>query len=118
MHTIHFAQVCAQFLIDAMFRAFVDKILILLTQSWQKTIRVEKLANLAIAFFDAQPITKHLRALRNERLEKADAIELFHWITLLGSLSAVHHFTRLGILHQRAHDHTALSVVRDGMHSQ
>src|SRR5947199_10738457 len=88
----------SELLINAMFGAFVEQVEVLIAQRRKETVRIVELPDFTVGLLDSQPVTKHLRAVRNERLDEAQRIQLLHRLPPFGLVLVIHQFTSSSFL--------------------
>ena len=113
----HLALVRAEFFVDALLGALVEKIKILIAQRGQKGIRVVNLVNLAPRSLVAQLVTKHA-PLRQKQLVESLRGQQIHRIRRCAGRIEIHQLTLHRPADKSPGHHALLALMGDGVHPQ
>ena len=108
----------AELLVNALFRAFVEQIKILIRERGKKTVRIVKLPEFPVAFFHLQTVAENFRAVGNEGFVKAHVMDLRHRMAHFRLRLIIHDGAGTAVLQKGAHDHAAPTFVRDRVHAE
>ena len=117
-HPVDHTQVGAEFFVDAVLVALVEKVEVLVAERGEERIRVKKLADLAAAQRDAELVAENGGLVRDEDLEKALRREQLHLDGRGGLVTEVHNLAGLGVADEGPHQHALRTAFLEGAHAQ
>ena len=110
-HSVDFADMRAQVLVDFPVVALAEKIQFVVGQRRREGIRVGGLADLPVVAFDPKAVRERLAGVFDKNFEKARRVELLHFFRDVGRLAQIDEPALCGVYDVRADDDSAPAFV-------
>lgn len=104
--TVDSADVRTHFLVQEMVAPFTEEVDVMLRKRWKKTIRIKKLANLAVEALNPKPIFEDFVAVFYNAFKETVFGQALQLITGTLCIGNINQLTTFGIIHIGAHDQT------------